>query len=369
MAEVIQNFLVGVGYDYDERGQNEISSGIDNIASRALQLGAVIAGAFGINALTADFAQATDTLGKFGEVFNVVPNDVAGLGRALELEGGTFDSILGQLSNLERIRAAILTGDADIFARAGITGINASDVVNAENATEAYIALADQFANLSQQQRLNAAGALGFDEASIRLLSQGSESLRDIVAQQQLLRPVTAEDTRIAAEFNDEIQNAQTNIGGLVDIVSRQLLPELTRSTASFNEFIGTNREFINQFIEQSAGGAFSFPSPIGGASAEQFMQRINEQSAGITPEDELLTDIGRATARILSLFGSDAAGESLRLERETGGLTPSGVRSINRPIQVNMILDGQVIDSRIIDVTDQLNQRALDDVRTSTGG
>ena len=360
MAEVIQNFLVGVGYDYDEQGQNDISSGIDNIASRALQLGAVIAGAFGINALTADFAQATDTLGKFGEVFNVVPDDVAGLGRALELEGGTFDSILSQLSNLERIRAAILTGDADIFARAGITGINASDVVNAENATEAYIALADQFANLSQQQRLNAASALGFDEASIRLLSQGSEAVRDIVAQQQRLRPITEEDTRIAAEFNDELQNAQTNVGALADSISRELVPRITEATSGFNQFIDANRELIGDTLGQSfrmtvdnigsAAGTFDTPLDIFDAISPRAAEAFQEQRA-----------IFNRTFN--TRFGEDQQSEALdqRGRSRSFGRVPT--------IEINLNLDGQVIDSRIIDVTDQLNQRALDDVRTSTGG
>ena len=370
MAETISNFLVGIGYDYDERGQNEISSGIDNIASKALQLGAVIAGAFGINALTSDFAQATDTLGKFSETFGLIPDEVAGLGRAIQIEGGTFESLISQLESIERLRSLRPDQIGSFFSDAGIVGFDPSIILQAENAAAAFTALGDVIARSSQSRRFQIADVVGLSPAAIRLLSRGSAGVESLSDSFRVARPVTEEMTAAAARFNDQLFIMQTNIGGVSDLISLRLIPGITESVESFNSFVAENRDFINRFAGQSADGVLSFPSPVGGgASADAFLQRINEQSAGITPEDELLTDIGRATARILSLFGNGSAAESLRIEREQGGFTPSGARSINRPIQVNMILDGQVIDSRIIDVNDQLNQRALDDVRTSTGG
>ena len=62
MSKVISSILVGLGFDYDKKGAQEIESGIGSIKSKALQLGAVVAGGFGLKSLTADFASSRDML-------------------------------------------------------------------------------------------------------------------------------------------------------------------------------------------------------------------------------------------------------------------------------------------------------------------
>ena len=74
MSNVISSFLVGIGFDYDKKSAKQIEGGIDTIKSKALQLGAVVAGGFGLKSLTADFASSADMLGKFSQVFGVNAN-------------------------------------------------------------------------------------------------------------------------------------------------------------------------------------------------------------------------------------------------------------------------------------------------------
>ncbi len=62
MAKTISNLLVGIGFDLDKKSTDKVSSGIDSVKSKALKLGGVVAGAFGIKALTSDFANAKDDL-------------------------------------------------------------------------------------------------------------------------------------------------------------------------------------------------------------------------------------------------------------------------------------------------------------------
>lgn len=252
MANTLDNFLIGIGFDFDKKGASEVESSIDSVKSKALQLGAVLAGAFGIKSLTVDFANATNQISRFSDVFGVVPDDVGALGRALTNEGGSIAGLMSQVEGLERLRAARLRGDVGIFADAGKAGIDANAVMNAKNATEAYIGLADQFKNLTKEQRINAAQALGLDESSIRLLSKGSEEVRRLAKEQKTMRPITEGMTKAALEFDIATNDLSTNIGGFADSISETLLPEITKAVTGMNDWIKVNRSFLNQNLDSA---------------------------------------------------------------------------------------------------------------------
>ena len=182
MSNVISSFLVGIGFDYDKKSAKQIEGGIDTIKSKALQLGAVVAGGFGLKSLTSDFASSADMLGKFSQVFGVNANEIQAFGNALATEGGTLESFMNQIESIERARARIRVGDVGFFAPAGKAGLDPNVIANANNATDAYLALADSFRSMNNQQRINAAEALGLDESSIRLLSQGRDAVEGLVS-------------------------------------------------------------------------------------------------------------------------------------------------------------------------------------------
>lgn len=250
MAKTISNLLVGIGFDLDKKSVDKVGSGIDSVKSKALKLGGVVAGAFGIKALTNDFANAKDDLGKFAQVFGSTANDINAFGNALKLEGGTLEGFMSQLAGLEKFRAGLAVGDADFIAAAGKAGLDTRALIEAENATEGYLALADQFQKMTRQQRINAANALGLDESSIRLLSKGSSGIEAIVNQQMKLRPVTDSMTKSAAIYNDEMQNLGNNIGRFADRISDKLLPQVNNLIIGTNAWLGANSDFINSGID-----------------------------------------------------------------------------------------------------------------------
>lgn len=272
MANTITDFLVGVGFSYDQKGANEIGSGIDSIKSKALQLTGVVAGAFGFKKLTSDFAQSRDELGKFSKTFGVLPGEVFAFGQAMEHEGGTLDGFISQLAGIEKMRAGVRDGtNVGWLGEAGKVGVDTTEILNATNATEAYFALADQFKNLSASQRLNAADVFGIDEAGIRLLSQGSGALRQNVADMKTIRTVTLEQTKMAADFNDNMQDFGNNIGGFADNISTTLLPEVNKIVEGMNKWIGANRGIINQNMDavlKPIGDNFNTIATAGGLLA-----------------------------------------------------------------------------------------------------
>lgn len=369
MPNTITNFLVGLGFEYDERGAKQMESSIDGIGSKALQLGALVAGAFGINQLTSGFAQANDTLGKFSDTLGVSANDVNAFGNAISHEGGTLDGFMQQLQGIEELRAGLLQGDAEFIAVAGRAGIDTTDLIAATDATEAYISLADQFAQMTSQQRLNAARALGLDEASIRLLSKGRDQVSRIVDEQRRLRPVTEQMTKASARFNDETQVLGNNIGRQADRISTKLLPEINNVISDVNAWFTANDKIINQGMDEvldpiadnfsevaTAAGLFAASGALGTfAGLARYVPLVGGGLAGIAtslgsivaiggagaagyavgnvlreyiPED-INEEIGRTTARVFAAFGDEDAQAALDTERmvlESQGLEQPGI-------------------------------------------
>lgn len=351
MAKVLSSFLVGLGFDYDKKGEQQITSGIDSIKSKALQLGSVVAGGFGLKSLTADFAESRDMLGKFADTFGVLPNDVMAFGNALVTEGGSIDGFISQLENLERARARILVGDVGFFAPAAKAGLDPNVIADAENATEAYIALADSFSRMSTQQRLNAAEALGLDEASIRLLAKGEDGVEALVEKFRNVRPVTESSTESAAEFNRQWVEFEQNVGSAADSVSDQFLPVVNDAIDGINNWIGTNKDLVNSNAVTFAGfsalvagtGALNtlamlakyipaigtgLASVASGAAAVTGVGAAGLAGYGVGTvisdqlPDDYKTDLGRSIAHTLAMFGNDEAQAALDAEAAAGGFT-----------------------------------------------
>lgn len=377
MSNTLTNFIVGMGYKYDKRGEAEIIGGIGSIKSQVLQLGSIVAGGYGVKQLTVDFANSRAELGEFSKTFGVLPEDVAALGQALTREGGSLDSFIGQLENVERLRAGLIRGDASFIGQAGRAGLDVQPLIDAQNATEAYIALADQFANLSQDQRLNAAEAIGLDVSSVRLLSNGGARLREIITEQKNLRVVTTEMTEVGKEFRNTLGELSDRSGGFADQISLKLLPAMTQLINTTNEWIQLNEAELGssllQLLDQLGvpvelpTDERGFPTPnaewsgadteglIGGMRRqtlwEQLTQPVSDLFGGDTPEASMTAPTPSVTQ---PMTGSDVGAQI----RALGGIAP-----VNRPVAVTLELDGQVLDKRIINTMSDQNTDTINDL------
>ena len=360
----------------------------------------------------------------------MIPSDVFALGKALEHEGGSVDAFMGQLSSLERMRAGILAGNADFIAQAGRAGITDTSIItDAENATQAYIALADVFQNLSGQQRLNAADALGFDDASIRLLSQGSDAVSAAMTRQKAMRDVTEEMTKMSAEFNDQMQDLFDNTGGFADNISTKLLPEINKIIGATNNWIGANRELIDQKMDvvldpiaknfntiATAGGLLATGGLLAGLAgmakyvpiigkgisvAAGAAARLTAVGAGITigaelwdwdaedlkenlgidapdwlfkPMDELFKDDGDMSPRDPNYVPGSHYDPSDLPQPESdfpdlpmfGSNMTNSTTTQRSQITVNSVLDGNVLSSFVVNVVDGQAELAYQDLKST---
>lgn len=412
MSKTISNFLVGIGFDFDKKSTDKVASSIDNVKTKALQLGTVVAGAFGIKALTSDFANAKDDLGKFGEVFGVTASDVMAFGNAMRIEGGTLEGFMSQLSQLEQFRAGLAVGDAGFLAQAGRAGLDVTGLVEAQSATEGFLELADQFQAMSQQQRLNAATALGLDEATIRLLSRGRSSIEDLVEAQRKLRPITEEMTEAARIFNEETKNLGNNLGGIADQISVKLLPQISNVVAGMNDWIGANRKLINSGLDtffesinestlaiaaslgliaagSSVAAVGAVSEKLGGGAVSKGIKGVGGLAAktgavGLVAagsvavgtvifenlSDEAKDQIGEFVATLASLFSSEARQAIImRHEADKANSEINSQRPAPVVVKSQLILDGRVIDERVINAVGGMAEQAIQDLSSSEGG
>lgn len=378
MSNVISSFLVGIGFEFDKKSAKDTESGIDSIKSKALQLGAVVAGAYGIKKLATDFADSADMLGKFSETFGGSAEQIQAMGSALTTEGGSLESFMGQLESLERARARIKVGDVGFFAPAGKAGLDYNDIANAENATEAYLGLANAFAKMSQQERINAAEALGLDAPSIRLLSQGRESVDLLVEKYKTIRPLTDQMTGSAAEFNRQWVEVKANVSGIADAIGSELLPVINDVTKSINEWFSADRlgdlKAIAELTKATFGrGEAEETAKATGLPKWLFTRDLDETidaMFGVEESPKLdVLEMLRTEMTMMKFQGADNTPISDNTFKSGSGLYNKS--EMQQPINVNasFTLDGQVIDRKIIKVVDGMAQNAIDDISSSTGG
>lgn len=403
MAKTISNLLVGIGFDLDKKSTDQVASGIDGVKSKALKLGSIVAGAFGVKALTADFASAKDDLDKFAQVFGSTAESINAFGNALRLEGGSLASFMAQLSSLEKFRAGLAVGDAGFIAAAGRAGLDTKALIEAKDATEGYLTLADQFQKMTRQQRINAADALGLDEASIRLLSKGRAGIEAVVEQQRRMRPITQEMTDAARIYNDEMQDLTTNIGGFADKISSKLLPQINNVVSGMNDWIESNRELLNSgtdsFLDSigknvmmigaslglvsagvvaTGGGAavakgagalgLSKVATAGGIASK--VGGVASRAGGVGLALTAGLTIGDIIYKNFAVEIADAVDAAItRLGGQGSGTSIAGTRQQPIVLHSTLELDGRVIDKKVQTVVGGMADQAVTDLASTEGG
>jgi hypothetical protein len=360
---------------------------------------------------------------RFADIYSVSAEGVRALGSALEESGGSLEGAMSTLSGLERLRAALLTGDANIFASMGIAQGDAAAIIDAKDALQAYKLVADQMSMATPQQRINIANAAGLSEADMTLMNKGSGEISRLISKYSEIRPLTSQMARDAREFNNQLTEAKATLFSISDQVSEDVLPFFTNNLKALNELIAKNKGFVNENASMAtgvatvagatglAGAAYAITqaglvaaATAAATAAVTAVAMTAAAAAGyaagtlisqnLSPETN--TDIGRGITQIMALFGDEPSQKLLQAEgynpqasrvpviptlnydQPPGspsfmtGLNsiPSRSKSVQpQNINVTLELDGTVIDRKIIKVVDGMAQTAIDDVASSNGG
>lgn len=372
MPNVIKSLLVGIGFDLDKKSMDGVNSGLDAITSKATKLGAVVAGAFGLKALTSDFAAEKDKLGKFAEIMGLAAHQVNALGNALIAENGSLDAFMSQLKGLASLRQELkMSGSAGFVEDLGMAGAGdiADAIVNAKDELEAYLAIAEKMQNLDLGQRQKVGRTLGLDDAAIRLLSKGRPYVESQMGEYGRMRPVTKEMTDIAAEFNTELHRLTQNIGGFADIIGTSLTDTVARAMKKINKSIDENRPEIRDFFNKEANSIRFFYDLLSGNDVGHYSisgMRIDQM-------DDWLAN----SARLPGFEFPDFEGF---YQRAKGYIPDSSTSQVGRTyrgkvdrspvtIPVRVELDGPSIKRQTIEATYEINQQTINDFKTGEDG
>lgn len=416
MPQVLNSLLIGIGFAVDEKSADNVESSIDSIQSKALQLGSLVAGAFGANALTFGFASAYDELGKFGQRFNVAAEDVITFDRALQHAGGTAGEFYGSVARLTQLQSLSAQGKAGILSGLAPEGISdqVARVINASDALEGFLSAADAMEGLDLKRQERFIQALGFTDAEVGLLRSGREGILAAVDAERKLRPVTDEMTDSAAAFNDQWQDINSNVGGFADKIATPLVKGISEVLGKTNQWIGANRELINQFasiggkaigdnieVISVALGSFAAAGVIAGlksvavlvagisaslvagaAAAAPWVAAATAIYTIASQSDELKSagedSAFKALKTINDLTGIDLSSDSKftpSTNAELDAMRASLFKGINgndsKPIVINhqTILDGKVVESSVTKVIGEQAEQAIQDLSNSEAG
>lgn len=374
----IDDFVVGLGYDYDDSGAKSYETSLDSIRTKTLQVGGVVAGAFGAfaagafgaGALALNFAQETDAIGKAATDIGVTANQIHALGVALQSSGGHAEDAVSQLREIASIREGFLTGD--INKESLPLGFDTSAIFQAKDAFEAYLAIADQFSKIDNVDQRNAiAKTLGLSQSSRLFLNQDPENIRASIEEIQRVRSITDEMTANAAAFNDAVLLLKENVGSVADIIGNDLAKSFTGLAGRVNNFFNENREEIRQGAKDFVDSPARFvlertPTPIPTGISDDDLFRFFDNIRSVFGDDEARSRLDAFQAKkdadadiearaFFNSFIPDvsvanvAASLSASRSPSTTNQTVTRVDITDKtPIQVVVKLDGKVLDDHI---------------------
>lgn len=424
MSSVLTSFLVGIGWDTSgfDQGTKHIESSMGSVKSSVLQTAASIATLSALTGAGLKFAKSTSEIDNFTRSIGVGRSDLLAFGGALQGMGGDADSAMGILTSLEQKRASILTGETGWIAPAARAGIDTNAILQATDSLDAVLRLSDQFQQLSAQQRLNAADALGFDPATVAFLSQGRGVVSATLDQYRNARPPVDGLAEASRDLTQEWSRLEALAGGIGDKVQSKLIPAITQATGIVNKFLSANKQAIGAGIEKygtpeniEAAGVAAAGAGVStaGAVAGSLLQRFGLTGTGSLVAGGARLAGGAGIAYGVSDIASRFADEQLRqipgyqeldaaftrkaydvtgwdlsrgnvyegVSRESlfpdmstwmsGGFgmqaTPPRPQPTTINVNATLEMDGKVLADKVLSVVSDSNQAALDDLQSTT--
>ena len=214
-----------------EDNARRMKSAYSDVGRTFEALGAALAGAVGVNYLTTlvkSAVDAQDHLKDLSKSTSLTVEQLAGLSSVANKTGTDIDGIADSINKL----SVNMGKDGDKFRKIGI---------DAKDPIEAFKQLADIFNAIEDPQKRAAfaAEALGKSwKSAAPALSEGSQSIGEMVERGQKLAGVTTDSANKADELNDSISDLQGVVGGLSTKFANSLVPSLTETTKAMTEQI-----------------------------------------------------------------------------------------------------------------------------------
>lgn len=266
MANVITQFLVGLGISYDGKGAKKIEDDLDNLeekfkktAAEGEGLGAGLAAGLAkgidisksrIMSLVATFkgaglamsgvaagvgaawafeskkAQQAYDLNNQLATSQFGPTEVYGLGALAEQRGGDRQATTNSLLNIERGINRIQTGDAGMIQQLAVAGIRV-DNPTGRTREDIYSDIAGQFQRLDTTRQSNVAEVLGLDPATVRVWQEFGATTLEVSKARAAEMGYTEKHNAALNAINQTILDTQQKMEGLGNTIADILAPSI----------------------------------------------------------------------------------------------------------------------------------------------
>lgn len=408
MTQVIKRFLVGLGFDTKEfdEGQRDVTAGLGNMRGAVLTTSAALIGAFGAAATSViNTANKIDDLALKTSNLKTPTQFVYDYGNALKTLGGDADEALSAVSAIEEtLNNLRVRGEMGALNDLALAGIDVSRLREAPDAQEFLRILAEQMPSMDMGQRAVARDALGLSDAALKSLVNGVDQFDAAIARAQDLTGNIEGLVENSRKLNEATAELGLTVEGIRNELAEKLLPSLAGVASRLNNFLIENKDAIQQSGESlqyapftapfiwgmryfgrpdedepkmgapsASSGIFdNAPEPLDQGSSRSIFDPAPEQGPnGYNRNPEFYNE--SMPVREWFDSSSSVAPETMR-ERErqdsanalAGALNRSPIKVDNR-IDMNVQLDGQAIEAKIIDVNERQNFDSLEDIRTTT--
>lgn len=250
----VNELLIEFGVDSSEvkpglqKVENQVKSSVGKITKYLAPLVAILS----TRSLFAGFLGA-DEIGKFANQIGENVQDIDAWQDAVRHAGGSAEAFRGTLQQLQRgLTDVARLGSGRAKAALEQLGIAATDAQGkTRRASDVLLELAQRAETLDKQDFVGLAQRLGIDQGTLRLLQQGNKSVKEQIA---ILREraIREDDVKIAAEFNDALQDLRKSFQSVANIVLRTLTPVLTvlsNGLTSIFDYLRNNKIIVFGFL------------------------------------------------------------------------------------------------------------------------
>ncbi len=389
MSKTINNFLVGLGFKYDGAGVKKFDGALTGLRSKALQLGAILGAGLGTKDILFNVPKEAEELGIFADQVGVTANQVNTLGTSLKFVGGTAADAQSALQSLNKIRTGDVQSQAALRANLEqhlLPGKKiVDDIVNAKNSYDAYLKVRKDGAKLTYGEQIRLTGLLGLSQKIALQMRESPKSFNDMLSRISKLNPDMNRLAKEAVAWNDEWTISKEILSGVATSISSDIIPPLTKALHLMNKFAEKHRKTIGAGLGVAAAGlgagAFFGLKAFGqSAKADEGLLKATVKGveasikgtvkpiefgakAGLGMIDSILTPIA------LALTPRTMGGSTLSKADRTMMATLPVNKYANSPIQVNLSFDGHIFDKKIIDINNEQNTHALNDIFSEVRG
>lgn len=261
MATVIDQLMITLGINANgakqgmQNATNTIKSSMRDITS-TLQggfasvskiftgFGAALVGAFSVGSAFSTWKEQAAELGGVSKRLKMSIEDVQGWTGAIGKFGGSAQDFEGTLRGLNGQLAKMATlGKSRTGTLLQSLGIDAGEIGRQRNALDVLTELAGVMEQMAPDEARGIGQALGLDSATIMLLQQGRDGMKDLVRQKKEDAVYTQEDADAVKAYNVEMGKVKKGFIGIMGVLFRAVLPAFTMVTKYVGKFVNYLRK------------------------------------------------------------------------------------------------------------------------------